>query len=426
MICIRGGTLARLEVECLFRKADAEAVQKVLPGKRVTVQGKCAGRFYRERERRYHVRLDNCRLVPVGGPEPSLPRVEVRALVRDYEEDLRPFLLPPPGAEVRVERPLSVSDLDKELQADREAFLRKYRFRFVTVSGQVLGKEPGSVTLESTDTDQTLKVRCLFDRAAFLEVEDGPDLRVRGLCTGLEDTGALRLDDCEVVGPRARKDTRRLTAEYLPHDPGRTLTYDVAVFPLVGKKAPQVVRQVWHQQEKGLTETVTTHVGTLPPRKSLFDPAEKGAWASERRTKKVRVPGPVFHRRTSETFVEIGHRVVVAGGKAETVWEPVLKVGARVGDSWRWLHDHVEHTYTLAELGEYRGRPCAIIKEVMITNLDDQHPREVRHLYLLGVGEVERRETLRVSAKEKKTTAERRLVSFTGSRKLEGTTSPPP
>jgi hypothetical protein len=420
-IQLEEGTYAKVEVECLFRKAHADEVKGVPPGAKVTIRGTCNGRYHSGTG--YRVRLDNCRVVDTSAPEEGVPRLEARRLAREYEEDLLPFLLPA-GPPVGGEKPIPVAELGRELKADPGAFATKYRHRVLTVKGRLLRKEKGprAVMLEGTETDQDLQVRCLFGKQAFEDLEEGPDLSVRGLCTALEG-GTLRLDDCEALGPR-RKDPRRLTAEYLPHEPGRSLTYDAALFPLVGRKAPQVFRQVWMEREGGVTEMVTTHQGTLAPGKSLLDPAEKGAWVSQPRTKKVRLPAPGFQRRASRAFVEIAHRVM-RGRKVEVVWEPVLKVGARVGESWRWVQGDSEHTYTLAELGQYRGRPSAVIREVVVTNLDDQHPREVRRLYVAGVGEVERHETLRVSTKEKRTVAERRLVSFTGSRKLEGTTGPP-
>jgi hypothetical protein len=407
---LEGDTWAKGFVHCLFRKSDEEEVKKIAPGTLLTVHGTCGGREHRSEEGNYRVRLDNCQVVYTSAPTPPTQRLEAGALMRDYEEDLRRDLLPAPGTEERVEQAFSVSQLAREVAGDGEALGKKYRYKVLTVSGRVLRKvPPQGVILESDNTDQLLNVSCGFTKHAFKDLEEGPQLCVRGLCTGMQGPRTLRLDDCESFDPTGKADRRRLTADYLPHKPGRTLTYDVAKLRSTAGAESVVVRQVFFERDNGLTETMVTHSGSLVGA-SLFDKGDTGKWASQSKTRKVRLPGPVYQHRLSGGFVEVGQQILTSGRQIETVWEPALKVGARVGESWKWFNLNTEHDYTLEKFDEHQGRPCAVIKEVVITSADERRPTEVRHVYVRELGEVERQEVLRLANQEKKVLAEKRLV----------------
>ncbi|HKB37142.1 MAG TPA: hypothetical protein VKD72_11860, partial [Gemmataceae bacterium] len=260
---------------------------------------------------------------------------------------------------------------------------------------------------ESGDTTSTFTVRCYFTGHSFRELDNRQVYRIRGLCFAEVDLQSLRLDNCEAFDPKSPKERRRITVDYLPHVPGQSRTYDVSVSSTLGDGAT-VVRQVFRQREDGITETATTHVGTLAGI-SLLDAAEGGKWVRQRTTRRVKdLKGPSYARRISEGFIEISERTTSRQGDTEPVWEPVLKLGARVGASWSWTHGKVKHQYTLVRYDRHRGRSSAIVNEVLTTA--GSNPVEIRHVYVEGVGEVERQEALRIDARQTRVLREKRLV----------------
>ncbi len=407
LVRLEGETNSNLQILCFFKKAEAEQLKQVPRGVRVIIQGMCSGR--KEDGRKIQVRLDNCRFVFTTGPESSVPRISSGDLARDYEEDLRPYYVPPRGKEARLDTLLSVSGLSKEWKGDGKN-LEKYHYRIVTVSG-ILGRRlpPNEMVLESGETDQPLKVSCRFSKIVFDEIADVREYRVTGFCTGLETPGTLRLDNCAVDPAQLRGAVPQLTAGFLPHDPGRVFTYDLAVYPPL-VKTTKVVRQTWFQHERGITDTVITHTGTLLGM-SLFPPEKPENWLDNRRTKKLRVPGPIYEYAITPGFVTMGQRVMLPRGGTQVFWEPVLKLGAKVGESWEWVHQNTKHVYSVVAFEPYRGGRSAIVQELIMTPLTVNQPREVRHVFLEGVGEVERREWLRITLKEKKLIAEKKMIT---------------
>ncbi len=215
-----------------------------------------------------------------------------------------------------------------------------------------------------------------------------------------------------------------LTADFLPHVPGKSITYDIAVFGgHVGKKIDDVARrEIHHQSEKGLTETLATHKGPWIG-KSLFDEDVQGKWIAATKTKKIRasalMPGPVYYHRLSAGFVEIGDNEQDADGKIKQgadgkiniVWAPALKLGTQVGGKWTWDPPSGEHDYVLEKFDEYRGRPRAVIREKITRSANMMYPIEILHVYVKGIGEVERREWLHINKRgDKRLLLEKKLV----------------
>jgi hypothetical protein len=408
VLLLDGETNSKLLIRCVFGKAHVDSVSRVQRGTLVTIRGTCSGRRFDQN--RYEVRIDNCELLDTTAREASAARILAADLARDYEEDLRPYYVPPRGMEPRVEKPVTVSELSKESKADRNA-LQKYYLRLITVTGVASRREPPNrLILATVETDQPLRVLCLFAKDVFAKLGDGPQYRVTGLCMGLEQDGRLRLDNCEVDASQLRKSVPTLTADFLPHREGATLTYDLAAYPPFVKTSV-VARQTWYQRKGGLTETVVTHtLNGQPPGRSLFPTDKVESWLSARKVKKARLSGPIYMQRTTNTFVEFGQRVTLPRGGSETVWEPVLKLGAKVGDSWDWVHQNTRHVYTLAAFETRRGRRSAIVQEVVVNPMNETQTREVRHVYVEGVGEIERREWQRITSMEKKLLAEKKMI----------------
>jgi hypothetical protein len=215
----------------------------------------------------------------------------------------------------------------------------------------------------------------------------------------------IRLVGCEWE-LKTTGNSRLLTADYLPHTPGTSRTYDLAVF--VPGSPGKVARQVRLQMKGGLTQTKTTHVGTLKGG-SLFDPAGPKTVAKLVLLPRP-IPGPALSRRVSSEFVEIGEEVAMSQG-SETVWLPRLKLGARAGDSWSRSYKQVEHRFTLVRFDQRDGRPAAVITEMISGNATP--PLEVVRVYVQGVGEVERREWRRTSERDKRLLSESKLIAQT-------------
>jgi hypothetical protein len=404
-------TQCQIEVQCLFRKTDEESLRKIRPGTLVTIKGVCNGRT--RIGDRYTVRIDNCQVVVTSAPAASTLRLEVGAFLREYEEDLRATLLPPAGSEEIVESPVSVTQLGKELATDVMA-MDKYVNKVVIVSGKLQRKAPPQMlVLESGDTDQVLKVQCLFVKHDFADLGNAPEFRIRGFCTGLLDAKTLRLDNCETYDPSKSKDPRRITAEFLPHIPDRVLTYDVAMFASGPGTKSGVSRQTFLERDNGLTETVTTHTGKLVGR-SLLEEGESAKWIAQIKTKKVRQPGPSYHWRISGAFLEVGQDVPMKNGELELVWQPVLKLTAKTGDSWKWTYANALHVYTVVRFETNREQTSVIIQEMVTPSLDPGHPSEIRHVYVRDLGEVERSEQQHVSSTEKKVLMEMKLIEDPG------------
>jgi hypothetical protein len=402
---LEGETFGQVKVDCLFRKDEEALVRKLPVGSEVTLRGTCNGR---QRDKTWVVRLDNCRVESSTGAGTGVTRLPAPALARAYEEDLRPAPLPEWGKEDRLPGTLTVAQLDGEYRAGREAMEARYRYRILTVTGRLMARQDRAVVLESKDTDQPLKVECRFDRHAFALVDiAGPEPVLRGLCTRVAG-GLLRLDNAEVVlPPGAKRDLRQVTADFLPHPVGRVLVYDIVDFPLKGNKTPTVKRYRWLILKDRIT-SVLTHQGKLPG-PSMLDAADPGAWFKDPRTKAVGLPGPILLYRQAGGFAERG-QVAGIGRLARTAWAPFLKIGARTDDRWSWEREQTQHVFRVAGFGERHGQPTVTIVEKVMSTLDGQARREITHVYVKGLGEVERREVIPLAGKEQRRCSEMRLI----------------
>jgi hypothetical protein len=162
-----------------------------------------------------------------------------------------------------------------------------------------------------------------------------------------------------------------------------------------------------------LTDTVPTYTGRFAG-KSLFDAGEPSNWITQKKTQKVRLPGPTYQWRISAGFVEVGQHIPAKGGELELVWEPVLKLLAKTGDSWKWTHANAQHLYKVVKFDKDQGRTSVVVQETVTPSLDPDHPFEIRHVYVRDLGEVERCESQQVSSKEKRILTERKLIEDVG------------
>jgi hypothetical protein len=391
---LEGETNSTVPLTCFFPKSDAAQVKKIQPGAELIIKGACNGRQTDE-DLVSRVRVDNCAIIYTSAPSADTPRLKAGQLLHEYEEDIRTDYVPPPGAEKRIDKILPAKQIAKEFAEQGAPFAEKYRNHVMTLTGKLqAGARKQLLMLESGDTDQALRIECHFSKAAVPTLGKRPEVRVRGLCSGLRNTKTLRMDNCELDEPAGKGPI--LSADFLPHSSGRTFTFDVAVFGgnYGKKKGESVQREIHLQGADGLTETTVTHVGTLMG-DSLFDEGAQEKWIAQNKTKKVKgtLAGliPVYYRRLSAGFVEMGLPSVGADGKTKTTWAPALKIGAREGDTWTWSPPSGTHEYTLVKFEEYEGRPCALVQEKITLAADFRHPVEILHTYVKGLGEMEER-----------------------------------
>jgi hypothetical protein len=400
-VIFEGETNSVMEIHCLFRTTDAAEVRQIQPGSQLTIQGKCSGRETGGRDGR--VRLDNCQLVYTSAPPQGTPRLDAPRLLREYEEDVHPDYLPPPGEEQQFDTVWTIRQLVKEHTANPKAFLKKCGNRILRVRGkpQNRGKpqqggtaSESVVVLTSGDTDLPFQVECHFAAEVWEDVRQRhePEYRIRGLFTGKIAGDKLRLDNCRFETARVTREV--LTANYLPHTPGRSFMIDVAAFGTLfnGKLRDVVQREVHVQGKDELTAIMVTHIGSLTG-KSLFENEVQQQWVQQN---KVRIRTPettgIYFRRLHAGFVELGTPHPGQDGKTAIAWVPKLKLNTLAGEKWKWQPPEGPHEYVVEKFDEFRGQRSVVIREIFTPARDVLHPIETLHVYVKGLGEVELRQ----------------------------------
>ena len=144
--------------------------------------------------------------------------------------------------------------------------------------------------------------------------------------------------------------------------------------------------------------------------KSLFGSDPTDDWSQSPKTKKGRLPGPSHVQKEFDGKVGQGPQMGKPQANTNEVLEPALKLGAKAGESWTFLQKNVKHVYTLERFDNWRGRPSAIITEVIVSPLPGEYQRDIRHVYARGLGEVERQEWVRLNSIDKKLLAEKKII----------------
>jgi hypothetical protein len=406
-IALEKETNAAIEVRCYFQKIDLDEVKKVVIGSRVIVRGVCGGRQVDIHRNSYHVRIDNSKIIHTTGPEPGVPRIDGLAFGREYEEDMRPFFLPARGQEERITGVKKLSQLNDEWKADPTSLEKNYLHKIITIEGRLYDRGGERLILESPDTNHILKVSCRFNKALYPELGEGPVFRLSGLCAGMEEPQTMRLDNCDVDASQLKQAVPVLTDDYLPHKPGEVLTYDLAKY----QNPATIFRLLWYQRDGGITETVITHHRRWTG-KTIFTKEKDKAdnWIGWPKTKKERMSGPVYVRSYLLGTILFGERTRSPTAGMQVSRNPALKLGVKAGATWEWVRKDTKHVYTLEKFDKWRGLPCAIIKEVIVTPVNTLQQGEVRHVYVKGIGEVERREWFRLTSTETKLIAEMKII----------------
>ncbi len=167
-----------------------------------------------------------------------------------------------------------------------------------------------------------------------------------------------------------------ITADFSPHKPGTVQHYDAQMTLPDGKAA--VIRRRVTQKDDGVIDSTTVRIGSLNAGESILK-GDKVTWLKDLNQPS---PSPTFHRNKGD-FIENGSSIEGMDG---VQWEPILKIGAKDGDIWKWdtKMGTVEYRATL-------GLSHAGIPEVVIhTSRTKPLPMTQTLRYVKGIGEVER------------------------------------
>ena len=163
----------------------------------------------------------------------------------------------------------------------------------------------------------------------------------------------------------------RLTTEYLPHKVGTVWTYDTTA--TAGPDAGTVMRTKITHKEGGVLETTLLRTGKAGAGGMIN-------WGKDQNKK-----GDLLRFRVRKEFLDLGPD---AAGATDPSWEPVLKVGAKPGDTWEWRPpDGGLKTYKLAKLEVIDGRLSAVVETFLEKG---KYNIAATSVYVRGVGEVER------------------------------------
>lgn len=247
----------------------------------------------------------------------------------------------------------------------------------------------------------------------------GNAIAVHGVCASMQDNSqpalhqAIQLMDCAAMDPMhlernpARTETAStagattprvpdvkpipaslsgsgLTESYFPFKPGRVLVYDVAA--LTGAGAT-VLRHRFTLSEEPMERDVTRaeretiKLGTLLGGTLLQGGQVK--WTREVKQKSL-FP---FHFRGNSEHIEMGQHLT---NDARIYWEPILKLGTKPGDHWDWHGPAGVTRYEFLRVDRHKGRPAVVIQSTMPP---ESAPQVTTHVYVEGVGEVERTTT---------------------------------
>jgi hypothetical protein len=169
-----------------------------------------------------------------------------------------------------------------------------------------------------------------------------------------------------------------LTADYFPFVAGTTRISDIQMI-LDGPSA--IIRDRINYLANGTIESITIKLGRLGPGSSLIN-GDKPKWLDVPLPPKEKYP---HHYRQREGYIEIGSHL---SGNATVYWEPVIKIGAKPGDSWTWTPiQGTTKEYTFLKFGTHKGRPSATISSLTPSGSSKMI---VSATYVKGIGEVER------------------------------------
>lgn len=366
-------TESMLQVPWFARGSEEKPLTQFDIGQTVVLRALCTGRRFKK------VELHNTQ---ISAMRPGV--IEYPRFVADYEADLldEPLVRFP-------EYPIAIAAnaLVKEYEQSVAAATEKYHRRVLMVSGLVekVNRYTREIILES-DTNQAIKVKARFTQSQIERITRQKRLVLRGVCTDINQRSFVVLENSMLeLSPRLLALMRTgpiLLPEHYPFRAGEQLTYDIAQHSATTKT---VSRLTMTFKDPNLVDFVNTAQGTingtgLRTGQVLWLPKAKLA------------PPAVAQYRMSESFIELG----TTGPTGEMSWEPVIKLGAKEGESWTWDSPFGTCVYTVTDFRKTRGQAAAHVKKLVQNGLT---VTESTHLYELGIGETERT-TYQATAKQ--------------------------
>ena len=178
-----------------------------------------------------------------------------------------------------------------------------------------------------------------------------------------------------------------ITADFFPYKPGLTLNYVEVNY--INEGLGVALHQKSEFKDGGLIETTSTKAGMVQGGKYLGGkPVEWNATPQFLKKFKIRlgkVP-QVPHFRVEGPNAEIG---IFSSGLGALVWEPVLKLGAKQGETWEHkLPNGTTKKYTLERFEKKDGKDAVVVKSQMTVQQDTE--LITYSTYARGIGEVER------------------------------------
>lgn len=169
------------------------------------------------------------------------------------------------------------------------------------------------------------------------------------------------------------KGVTEVTADYYPFTKGSSRFVDVEL--MLGNGTSSVMRSKIAHLEDGRIESTIVKVGL----KKAGDGEVQ--WLRETNQKSK---DPRFFRER-DGFIEIGTRLE---GMKELSWEPILKIGAKDGDTWESKNVVSTSEYRVKTDVRHKGRPAIqITKVTRFPSLEIETTAQI--IYVEGVGQVE-------------------------------------
>jgi hypothetical protein len=409
-----------ISVRCLFRLSERQKLTELKVGQPVAVRGRCEGRSFGI------VQLHNCLIVEGEAPVPGVIRTTVDKFTAAYEKDLLPF----PRPDMSAAAPsvvIGAEPVAGAYTASIDEANTLYRNKLLTVKGTVTARTEKNTVILETGTRDRYQLELVFtpDQFARVPTTIDRDLEFRGVCTGVRGK-YVRLENCKYHDSRGRDSGIRITEGYFPLEPGRELVYDV-LRPHPGDTAKDhpITRIRVKFVEPDLIQVTPLRAGVYPKGSLFGDEGAQPKWKVDLTVPhpKQKPPAPdTTQVRVTETGLE-SRPVPPAPRVPGPYWDPVLKWGARKGETWTGtLPDGREGQYKVVEFGrDALGRKTVEILRVAKNPKDPKLPadpkgqketrwEEATLVYTHGIGEVRRVITMRSSTGSGVVTTEMRLV----------------
>jgi serine/threonine protein kinase len=201
-----------------------------------------------------------------------------------------------------------------------------------------------------------------------------------------------------------------ITEDFLPYKSGTKLTYIVVNY------RPDGLGIALHQRndfkDRGLVETTTTKAGTVARGSKYFGGATikwgmTGPQATALGIKLNKAQFPT-HVRIENGQVEIGQHLAKT---AEIFWEPVLKIGAKVNESWEWkMPTGATKKFTVVKFEPREGKQAVIVKSAVPIPVPPDSEVVTEHIFAKGVGEIQRSTVRQTKGQPAVTMLEMKLV----------------